>query len=810
MKITDSYRGLSDDEALAYLEKDGPNRIVLEHERTILRLIIQQFTSPAIVTLLITAVIYGALGNEHDSLILLAIIIPSAFLTFFQEFRAHQTIQKLRVRLTPQVTVRRGEIERLVPVEELVRGDVIFLTAGTIVPADLLLIQSELVEIDESLLTGESLPREKRVDHDRELFMGTHVIAGSGYARVIRTGSRTKYGELALRLLEKDPTTSFEIAVRKFGFLIARIILVLVIGIFFGNILLHRPIFESLLFSLALAVGLTPQMLPVIISVCLSRGANLMSRHKVLIKRLDVIEDFGSLDYLCTDKTGTLTTGELQFAGACDPEGSTSSSVHALAFQNAMLQSSSSNSIDNAIRESALNIALPRKLDEIPFSFARRCVSILTEEKQLITKGAFEEVLAKCSYVRIKGQIVPIDPQRQSLVSVAASKMANGFKTIAIATKFDVDKANAENERDLIYEGFVLINDPPKQDADEAVAQLREIGVEVLLITGDALETATAVARSVGIQDSLHLIGREIDALSDDELTFRIKNVRVFAQIDPIQKQRIVKLLRVQGATVGFLGDGINDTAALHEADVAISVESAIDVAKSASSVVLLEKELSVILDGIRLGRRTFQNTLKYIRITMSSSFGNVLSMAIASLFLPFLPMLPTQILILNFLSDLPALAISGDKVDDEELRSPSHWKLRDFGHFMFIFGVISSFFDIAIFLILINNLGLEPEEVRSLWFAGSLWTEVIAIFLLRTHFQFWKSRPSSGVIVIGIFTFLIGIAVPLLGIFDFFKLPKVALGPTILVLALVICYGALTEFVKLRLVRSKGRTPRS
>lgn len=799
MKIADSYRGLSDEDARSYLEKDGPNRIVQERERTIFHLIIQQFTSPAIITLLITALIYGALGNEHDSLILLGIIIPSALLTFFQEFRAHKTIQKLRVRLTPQVKVIRSGVERGISVEALVRGDVIFIAAGTIVPADLLLIDSEQIEIDESLLTGESLPREKRVDADRELFMGTHVITGNGYARVIRTGSRTKYGELALRLLEKDPSTSFEIGVRRFGFLIAQIILILVAGIFFGNILLDRPIFDSLLFSLALAVGLTPQMLPVIISVCLSRGASLMAANKVLIKRLDVIEDFGSLDYLCTDKTGTLTTGELRFAGACDPEGSSSLLVHTLAFQNAMLQSSSSNSIDNAIRKSALEVVLPRKVDEIPFTFSRRCVSILTDEKQLITKGAFEEVLAKSSYVRIKGQVERIESHRESLVSIAASQMADGFKIIGIATKPDLERINSENERDLIYEGFLLINDPPKKDAAKAVEQLREIGIEVLLITGDALATANSVARAVGIQDSLHLIGKQIDALSDVELTHRIKDVRVFAQIDPIQKQRIVKLLRAQGATVGFLGDGINDTAALHEADVAISVESAIEVAKSASSVVLLEKDLSVILDGIRLGRKTFHNTLKYIRITMSSSFGNVLSMAIASLFLPFLPMLPTQILILNFLSDLPALAISGDRVDDQDLKSPSHWRLRDFGHFMFIFGVISSIFDIAIFLVLTSGLELENEEVRSLWFAASLWTEVIAIFLLRTRFPFWRSRPSVAVTIIGILTLAIATAVPVIGILNYFKLPQVALTPTLLVFALVVSYGALTEFVKLR-----------
>ena len=800
MKISESHRGLSERDALSYLEKDGPNRIPSEHERTIFRLIIQQFTSPAIVTLLITALIYGALGNEHDSLILLTIIIPSALLTFFQEFRAHRTIQKLRVRLTPEITVIRDGNERIISTESLVRGDVALVASGTVIPADLLLIESELIEVDESLLTGESFPREKHIDGDRELFMGTHVIAGSGLARVIRTGSRTKYGELALRLLEKDPSTSFEIGVRKFGFLIARVILLLVSGIFLGNIILNRPIFESLLFSLALAVGLTPQMLPVIISVCLSRGANLMAQHRVLIKRLDVIEDFGSMDFLCTDKTGTLTSGELRFEGSYDPLGISSLRVHTLSFYNAMLQSSSANSIDKAIRDSQLEVPLPTKVGEIPFTFSRRCISILTDEKDLITKGALEEVLNKSNRVRIEGEVVDIKPHLQELKEIGMKRMIDGFKTIGVATRPKVDQALEDFESDLIYEGFLLINDPPKDDATEAIKGLRDIGVQVLLITGDAPGTARAIARSVGIPDSPTLIGSEMERFSDVELTQCINDFRVFAQIDPVQKQRIVRLLRAQGSTVGFLGDGINDTAALHEADVAISVESAIDVAKSASSVVLLEKDLSAILAGISLGRRTFQNTLKYIKITMSSSFGNVLSMAIASLFLPFLPMLPTQILILNFLSDLPALAISGDRVDDEDLKTPSHWRLRDFGHFMFLFGVISSIFDIAIFLILVNNLDLAPEEVRSLWFAGSLWTEVIAIFLLRTRFSFWRSRPSTGLIWIGVFTLMIAAAVPLLGIFDFFQLPKVGLAPTLFVFLLVISYGALTEFVKLRL----------
>ena len=755
------------------------------------RLLLRQFSSPAILILLVTATIYGLLGNQHDALVLLAIIIPSGLLTFFQEYRAEATIAKLERRLTPKAIVIRDGIEIGIGREQLRLGDLVRLTPGSVVPADLMLVDETNLMIDESVLTSEFTPRHKSPASDRELFMGTHVSSGSGSARVVRIGAATRYGELVAQLEGIEVQTSFEKGVRDFGLLVARAILVLVAFVFCGNLALQRPSFESLLFSLALAVGLTPQMLPVIISVCLSTGARRLAQEKVLVKRLDAIEDLGTMQLLCTDKTGTLTVGELRVERAVNSLGESSDAVLQLAAINATLQGSSANAIDEAIKASVLLTSLPTKSSEFNFDFQRRRVSVVLSDGNLICKGAFAELLALTSSVA--GVNVNLVDAKQRLSALHLKLVREGYKVIAVATR--PNSSELTTEQDLDFAGFVLISDPPKREAQQSLAALEKLGIELKLVTGDSVAAALHIAAQVGIDTNSFCRGDQIATSSALEL----KRIQVFAEVNPIQKSDLVARLRASGTVVGFLGDGINDAAALRASDVAISVDDAVDVAKSASSIVLLEMDLSVLADGVRIGRRTFENTMKYVKITMSASFGNVLSMALASFFLPFLPMLPTQILLLNFLSDLPALAISTDRVDAEDLGGARSWKLRGIGHFMVLFGLISTAFDLTLFFTAIGLFDASAEELRSSWFALSLMTEVIAVLVLRTRRGWWQSRPSKTLLAISILVVLFASSVPLLGVLQVVELPRIGLKFALTVLLIALGYAAVSEVMKRR-----------
>ena len=789
--------GLSNEQAAEFLRVDGPNRIDEGPRFSWQKLLLKQFLSPAIVVLIVTACIYGALGNAHDAGILIVIIVPSGLLTFFQEFRAEGTMARLRERLAVRVRVIRDGSESELPIENLVRGDVILLSPGNLVPADLILIDATDLSIDEAALTGEAFPRHKSISDEKELFMGTHVVGGSGLARVVRTGKNTKFGEMAKRIATKDISTSFEENIRDFGFMVAKAIAALIVLVFAGNLLLHRAILESLLFSLALAVGLTPQMLPVIISVCLSAGARQLSRKRVLIKRLDAIEDLGTMEFLCTDKTGTLTSGELSVESAIEVSGKQSERVLRLAFENAALQGSSANAIDSAILRSKTKFSVRKKFGEVGFTFDRRRVSIVTDDGECITKGAYEEVRARSTRVRVGNEIEPLAQRERELEKLHMKWADLGYKIIAVASKQTENVVSPEIESELIFEGLLLINDPPKPDAERAVEALASLGIAIVLITGDSALSARHVAKRVGIPSTHVLCGREIDALSDRQLLERLAEVRVFAEIDPLQKVRVVKVLKEKGAVVGFMGDGINDAAALHLSDVAISVDDAVDVAKEASSIVLLDRDLLVIAEGVKVGRKTFENTMKYVRITISSTFGNVVSMAFASYFLPYLPMLPTQILLLNFLSDLPALAISGDRVDKEELEYVNRWTMKQIARFMIFFGLISSIFDLLVFFFSIKILGASAPELRSTWFACSLMTQVVALSVLRTRRRSWSSRPSALLASTSILVVLVAISVPMFGTLDSFSLPHVKPLFTSEAISLSLLYFITLEFGK-------------
>lgn len=749
------------------------------------RELIKQFKSPIILILLAATIVSMFVGDATDGTIILAIIVPSVFLSFFQERRANQTMQELLERVQVRVNVVRAGKEITLNLDQLLVGDVVHLRIGDIVPGDLKLAETDGLLVDESVLTGESLAVEKKTGE--ELSFGTSVASGTATATVIRVGVETQYGTLAKAVAADAGETSFSKGLTKFGLLLVRWMTVLLVFLFIANMLMHKPWIDSLLFSIALAVGLTPQLLPAIISVSLSAGAKAMARKRVLVKRLDAIEDFGSMDVLCTDKTGTITKGVVQLDGWLDSTGTSSDRVKRLALINATLQQGFLNPLDEAIRAVSDGVSASgvERLDELPYDFTRKRLTVLVSEggkKFSVTKGAFENVLEICD----------LSPTLKSNYQKAfEGYSAKGYRVLGVATGTDL------SEKALTFEGFLLFMDPLKPGAKEAVAELAGLGIDLHLITGDNQFVAKAIAAQVGLNVDRVLSGAELTLLNDTQLAKLAKTVRVWAAVDPMQKQRIVKLLNTAGKTVGYFGDGINDAAALHSADVGISVDTAVDIAKHASAIVLLDKDLSVIAEGVRLGRKTFINTMKYARVGVSASFGNMLSMAIASLFLPYLPLLPGQILLLNFMSDFPALAISGDSVDVEDLERPSPWNVRGIRNFMLIFGAISSVFDMLTFAVLFWVFNAHEALFQSGWFVESTLTELVVMLVLRTRRRFWKSAPGKALLVSSLVLAALVVLIPFTEVGVWLKLEPLSAAVLAALGVLIVLYAAVNEWVK-------------
>lgn len=755
-----------------------------------LELLLRQFKSPIILILIAATVVSMFVGDVTDGLIILAIIVPSVFLSFWQEYRANQTMEELLGRVQVKVNVVRDGVEISIPIDQLRVGDLVDLRIGDIVPGDLKITSSAELLVDESVLTGESLAVEKR--EGDSLRFGTSIASGTAQAIVIGVGEDTEYGVLAKAVAEKAGDSGFARGLTKFGLLLMRWMSVLLVGLFIANMLLQKPLIDSFLFSIALAVGLTPQLLPAIISVSLSSGAKAMAKKNVLVKRLDAIEDFGSMDVLCTDKTGTITQGVVQLDDCIDVFGETSERVRKLALINASLQEGFENPLDEAIKAS-VSAGLVRgvtKVSELPYDFTRKRLTVLVSEggKQYsVTKGAFQSVVELCSLNA---------GERASVEKLFEEYSARGFRVLAVAT------GSSLVEKDLQLEGFLLFMDPLKPGAKDAVAELAGLGIDLYLITGDNEFVAKTIGGQVGLNVDRVVTGKDVSTLEDAGLLELMKASRVYAGLDPLQKQRVVKLLGASGHTVGYFGDGINDAAALHSADVGISVDTAVDIAKHASAIVLLDKDLSVIAEGVRLGRRTFINTMKYARVGVSASFGNMLSMAVASVFLPFLPLLPSQILLLNFMTDFPALAISGDSVDEEAVAKPRRWDVKSIRNFMLLFGLISSVFDIATFAVLELGFHADAELFRSGWFIESTLTELAVMLVLRTRRRFWQSSPGKALWVSSMLLAILVFVIPFTKLGLLLKLEPLPLPLVGTLLLLIALYVAVNEFVKTRLVK--------
>ncbi|MGA0879020.1 MAG: magnesium-translocating P-type ATPase [Ilumatobacteraceae bacterium] len=770
--------GLSSVEAGERLRLHGKNSVELRRSHHGLQVLLNQFTSPIILMLVAATVLSIALGDLIDGLIILVIISISGLLGYWQERSAGQAVDSLLSRVQVHAEVLRDGVEIELPVEDLVVGDIVMLRAGDLIPADGRVLVSRSLLVDESVLTGESLPTEKtRVDRgssvtDRSsaVFAGTHVASGTGTLLVVATGATTEFGALSRELDGQSVTTRFERGITEFGMLLVKAMVVLATGIFAVNLVLGRSMVDSLMFSLALAVGLTPQMLPAIVSISLSSGARRMAAERVIVKRLDAIEDFGTMTVLCTDKTGTLTVGAARLDATVGATGEHSDEVLRLARLNSALQQGFVNPLDSAIladasTEERSEWSAVRVLGEVPYDFERKRLSIHISGSPslIITKGAVRQILEVCAWVDVDQRVVPMSDVRTDVESQFATLSAQGFRVLALATRQfpEANELTVDDEIEMTLRGLLCFADPPKPGTPEAIAALAALGVSVRLVTGDNRLAARHIAELVGLDVAEIVTGDAIESLSDDELARRVADVHVFAEVEPLHKERIVRALQASGRTVGFLGDGINDAAALQQSDVGISVESAVDVAKHTAAVVLLDKSLDVVAEGLKLGRRTFANTMKYVRVTTSANFGNMLSLAAAAAFLPFLPLLPRQILLLNLLSDIPGTTIAGDEVDDEELRRPLDWDIRGVRRFMIVFGLISSIFDIATFVILRWAFGAEADLFRSGWFIESTATELVILVVMRTWRPFWRSRPGRPLLLASAATALATLLVP-------------------------------------------------
>ena len=802
--------GLSRRAAATRLKAHGPNVLATTREDTAAGLLLRQFKNPLVLILVAASAISLVASAWIDAGVVLAILLLSTLLGFAQEYIAGNAIARLRKKVTRHSVVLRSGLPVTLPSSRVVPGDVVLLSAGSLVPADGVVLEAKDFFVNQAVLTGETFPVEKRpgtADAQAELaargncvFMGTSVDSGTARVLVVRTGKATIFGEIATRLALRPALTEFERGLQRFGFMLTRVMLAMVVVVLAINIFVAKPPVDSLMFALALAVGLTPEMLPAIVSITLSHGAKRMATLGVIVRRLNAIENLGSMDVLCTDKTGTLTAGVVELDGALDVDGQPSSRVLRLAGVNARFQSGLANPLDAAVvaavHRAALDLGTARKVDEIPYDFVRKCLSVvvdnIAESRTLVTKGALDKVLALC--ITSGDGNSPLDAAaRKGIEDRFATWSDQGYRVLGVASRAVAVRSEPyarTDEHGLNFDGFLLFMDPPKPDAPQTVTDLAARGVRLMILTGDNRLVARHAAQAVGLPEVRVMTGRELQDLGDDALIHAAAQTHVFAELDPNQKERIILALKKTGRVVGYMGDGINDALALHAADVGISVDTAVDVAKDAADFVLLRKDLRILRQGIDEGRVTFSNTLKYILTTISANFGNMFSMAVASIFLPFLPLLASQILLNNFLSDIPATAIAGDRVDPEWVARPHRWDTLFIRDYMVVFGLLSSLFDLLTFGALLWIFQAAPEAFRTGWFLESLLTELAIALVVRTRRPFYRSRPSNLLLATTLAVIGVAIALPYLpvsGAFGFVPLPApILLGMIGLTLAYV------------------------
>lgn len=802
--LSATEKGLSGNEAGKRIKQYGANTFKSSLHSSAFILFLLQFKSPITILLIGAALLSMGLGDFSDAAIILFIIFFSSLLGFWQEKGATNAVDELLKMVQIKCRIVRDEKETELPVENVVPGDIIVLSAGDVIPADSLLLDSKELFIDEAAFTGETYPVEKvagtvaadapLAKRSNSLFMGSHVISGKARAIVIKTGKQTEFGKISDRLKTKIPETDFEKGIRQFGYMLMEITLVLVIIIFAINVLLHKPALDSFLFSLALAVGLTPQLLPAIISVNLSVGARAMAKQQVIVKRLSSIENFGCMNILCSDKTGTITEGKVTLKDALDIEGNHSEKTMKYAWLNATLQQGFKNPIDEAIRNNYKDGEDGFVVQtEIPYDFIRKRLTIQVKNAAAnfaITKGALNVILGICDMAETaNGNIIPIKDKLAAIHNEYATLSAAGFRVLGVAYKKGSSDKNftREEEVNMVFIGFITLFDPPKKDAQQTIANLHNLGVQLKIITGDNELVAASFAKQIGLENPVILTGMQMREMSDRALFEKAPKTNIFAEVEPNQKERIIEFLKRSGNVVGFMGDGINDAPALHAADVGISVNTAVDVAKEAADIVLLNQDLNVLVTGIIAGRKTFANTMKYIFMASSANFGNMFSMAGASLFLPFLPLLPKQILLTNLLTDFPEMAIATDRVDNISVSKPQRWNIKLIQRFMIVFGLLSSVYDYLTFGVLLFLMKENEKVFQTGWFTESVISATLIVLVVRTRLPFFKSLPGKYLAIATSLVVLFVLSIPLMpfaGLLGFVSLPLSFYGWMLLIIA--------------------------
>lgn len=808
--------GLTQNVANARLRQYGLNILEAHKQATALSLFLSQFKSPIVLILIFATVISAFVQDWTDALIIFAIVLGSAVLSFTQEYNASNAVQELKARVSLKAKVLRDGKEIAVPAERIVPGDIVLLSAGSLIPADGILLDAKDFFVNQAVLTGETFPVEKTVgavnakaglpERTNSVFMGTSVRSGSGRALIVQTGAQTAFGQIAKRLTLRPPETEFERGIRHLGYLLTQVMFILVIGIFAFNVFLHKPVLDSLLFSIALAVGLTPQLLPAIININLSTGAQKMAKHGVIVRRLASIENFGSMDVLCTDKTGTLTEGVVHLDKAFDVDGQPSDDVLRFAALNAHFQTGMANPLDEAILGSASKLKFDSvsKADEVPYDFHRKRLSIIIQDGndlQMITKGALDNVLGACSTVRRTGGDAALDNGEQAKIRERFAEWSGkGFRVLGVAIKGVKPQESPfkrEDEKDMSFAGFLLFFDPPKQGVKETIERLEKLGVTLKIITGDNMLVAQHIAETIGLPQLRVLTGAQVDELRDEALWHAVQQTNIFAEVDPNEKERIILSLKKTGRVVGYMGDGINDAPSLHSADVGISVENAVDVAKEAADFVLMKQGLDVLEEGIIEGRKTFANTLKYVFMATSANFGNMFSVAGASLFLPFLPMLPKQILLINFLTDLPEMTIASDNVDNTFIETPHRWNVDFIRRFMIVFGPLSSVFDFLTFGVLLWGLHANEQVFHTGWFIESVLSAGLVVFAVRTRLPFLRSKPGRAMLLLTLIVAIVTIALPYTPLASLMEFKPLPWNYLLMMFGIVAVYFASAEFTK-------------
>jgi len=826
-KVQADAAGLSTTSAAERLRRYGPNLFRDQPQRSLFAQFLRRFANPLVIILLVASVISALAGELTSFYIIGTLVLVSVVLDFVQEHRADRAAQQLRATVAVRVNVQRDGTQRELAVREVVPGDIVILSAGDLVPADARLLETKDLFVNQAMLTGEPYPVEKRAgdlpseatelsEATNAVFMGTSVISGSARALIMQTGRTTSIGAIADQLTRSPPPTAFDLGMRHFGTLIMRLTVLLVLFVLLVNAFLGRPWLESFLFAIALAVGLTPELLPMVVSVTLARGAMRMAKQHVIVKQLASIQNLGSMDVLCTDKTGTLTEAKIEMVQHLDTQGRESDHVFELAFLNSHFETGIKSPLDEAILgHAALDVSRWTKIDEVPFDFERRRISVLLDDGQrrvLVLKGAPEDVGSLCTRYEREGpdSVAALDADARKKIQARCEALyRNGMRVLGIAWRevpLDHPHCVVSDESDLVFVGFAVFLDPPKASAAAALEALAASGVTVNIVTGDSELVTQHVCTTLGVPIAGIITGKEIEKLDEPALRATVERFNLFCRVNPKQKERVIRALKERGHVVGYLGDGINDAPSLHSADVGLSVDSGADVAKAAADMILLKQDLNVLHEGVLEGRRTFANVMKYLLMGTSSNFGNMFSMAGASLFLPFLPMLPAQILLNNMLYDFSEIAIPLDRVDPREVAMPRVWDMKFIRNFMLAVGPISSLFDFLTFYVLIKVLSADAPLFHTGWFVESLATQVLVIFVIRTRLNPFASHPHPLLTASSLLVVAVGALLPFTPLAPILGFVAPPIRFFVILSGMVVAYLVLVEMIKKLFYRERDK----